>query len=166
MSAFLLASRIRVQYYLGFHTALEYYGCANSFFNETYIAVRAKDRFDPFRYSRYWFRPVFVKDVLSHIDERNYQENTIRVSSKERTFIECIERIHYAGGWEECIKSLEDLGGLDTEKLSALLVKQGNNSTLRRAGYILELLRTRSPFYEHIPDQLLQDLEKRVSGPP
>jgi len=30
----LIASKIRNKYYLGFHTALEYYGCASSFYNE------------------------------------------------------------------------------------------------------------------------------------
>jgi len=52
------------------------------------------------------------------VEEKYYQGGKVRVSSKERTFIECINRIQYAGGWEECVKSLESLGGLNMEKLS------------------------------------------------
>ena len=35
----LIASKIRKKYYLGFHTALEFYGCAYSAFNEAYVCA-------------------------------------------------------------------------------------------------------------------------------
>jgi len=161
----LVASKIRNEYYLGFHTALEYYGSASSFYNEAYVCVRAEDRFDPFSYGRFRFRPVFVEDITLEVEEKSYLENVVRVSSKERTFIECIDRVQYAGGWEECIKSLEGLAGLDTEKLPNL-VEYKKKSLIRRVGYILELLKERSPFYEHVPDGLLNVLEAQISGSP
>jgi predicted transcriptional regulator of viral defense system len=162
----LIASKIRDEYYLGFHTALEYYGCASSFYNEAYICVKAKDRFDPFQYKRFSFRPVFVEDVTLGVEEKSYQGSTIKVSSKERSFIECTDRIQYAGGWEECIKSLEGLGGLNMEKLLNLLYKYKKDILSRRIGYFLELLRKRSPFYEHVNDHLLNEIERQITGPP
>ena len=162
----LIASKIRDEYYLGFHTALEYYGCASSFYNETYICVKAKDRFDPFQYKRFSFRPVFVEDVTLEVEEKHYQGSIVKVSSKERTFIECIDRVQYAGGWEECIKSLEGLGGLNMEKLLNLLYKYKKDILFRRVGYVLELLKKRSPFYEHLNDHLLNEIEKQITGPP
>ena len=162
----LIASKIREEYYLGFHTALEYYGCASSFYNETYICVKANDRFDPFQYKRFSFRPVFVEDVALDVERKHYQGSIIKVSSKERTFIECIDRVQYAGGWEECIKSLEGLGGLDMEKLLNLLYKYKKDVLFRRVGFILELLKKRSPFYEHVNDQLLNEIERQITGPP
>jgi len=163
----LIASKIRNKYYLGFHTALEYYGCASSFYNEAYVCVKAKDRFNPFQYKRFSFRPVFVDDITLGVEEKNYHGNTIKVSSKERTFIECIDRIQYAGGWEECIKSLEGLRTLNIEKLVNLLLHKYKKDILfRRVGYILELLKERSPFYEHVNDHLLNEVEKQITGPP
>jgi len=162
----LIASKIRDKYYLGFHTALEHYGCASSFYNEAYICVKAKDRFDPFQYKRFSFRPVFVEEVTLETEEKHYQGTTIRVSSKERTFIECIDRVQYAGGWEECIKSLEGLGGLNMKKLLNLLYKYKKDLLLRRIGYFLEHLKKRSPFYEHVNDHLLNEIEKQITGPP
>lgn len=163
----LIASKIRNKYYLGFHTALEYYGCASSFYNEAYVCVKAKDRFNPFQYKRFSFRPVFVEDITLGVEEKNYHGNTIKVSSKERTFIECIDRIQYAGGWEECIKSLEGLGGLNIKKLVNLLLHKYKKDILfRRVGYILELLKERSPFYEHVNDHLLNEIERQITGPP
>ena len=120
----LIASKIRKEYYLGFHTALEYYGSAYSTFNEAYVCVQARDRFDQFNYGRFTFKPVFTKDTVSQVVEKPYGSSLIRVSSKERTFIECIDRVQYAGGWEECTKSLAQLGGIDFEKLVTLAFNQ------------------------------------------
>jgi len=162
----LIASKIREEYYLGFHTALEYYGCASSFYNEACTCVKAKDRFDPFQYKRFRFRPVFVKNVTLQVEKKHYKGSFIRISSKERTFVECIDKVQYAGGWEECIKSLEGLGGLNIKKLLNLLHNYKSGILLRRVGYVLELLRKRSPFYEHIDDRLLNDIKEQIKGPP
>lgn len=162
----LIASKIRKNYYIGYHTALEYYGSAYSTFNEAYVCVQAKDRFDPFKYGRFTFKPVFTKDTTSNIVEKPHGNSFLRISSKERTFIECIDRVQYAGGWEECIKSLAELRGIDFEKLATLTVNQKKQILLREVGYILELLKNTSPFYEHINNNLLDKLEKQVKGPP
>lgn len=162
----LVASKIREKYYLGFHTALEYYGCANSVFNEAYVCVQPKNRFDPFSYKRLSFKPVFVKDTKSQVLEKTYQNSLLKVSNKERTFIECIDRPQYAGGWEENIKSLENLSGIDTKKLIKLTLGQGRKSLPGRIGYVLELLRNRSPFYEHISDSTLNELKTKIKNPP
>ena len=162
----LIASKIRDKYYLGFHTALEYYGCASSLYNEAYICVKAKDRFDPFQYRRFNFKPVFVKDVSLEVEEKRYQENILKVSSKERTLIECIDKVRYAGGWEECIKSLEGLGSINVKKMLNLLREHRNDILFRQVGYVLELLRERSPFYEHIDDHVLDEIEGLITGSP
>lgn len=162
----LVASKIRKEYYLGFHTALEYYGCAYSAFNEAYVCVNSKDRFDPFRFKRFIFKPLFVKDTTSQVVEKRYGSSLLRVSSKERTFIECIDRVQYVGGWEECVKSLENLRGLDVEKLISLTLQQGKMSLLRRVGFIVDLLRKRSPFYEHVTDTMLSKIDIETRGPP
>lgn len=163
----LIASKIRKEYYLGFHTALEYYGCASSFYNEAYICVKAENRFNPFQYKRFRFTPVFVKDVNLEVEKKRYHGNVVKVSSKERTFIECVDRVQYAGGWEECIKSLEGLGGLNMEKLVKLLLHDYKKDILfRRIGYILELLKKRSQFYEHVNESLLNEIERHITGQP
>lgn len=162
----LIASKIRKNYYLGFHTALEYHGAAYSTFNQAYICVKPKDRFNPFTYKRFKFKPVFVKETTSQVAEKPYGTSTIRVSTKERTLLDCITRPQYAGGWEECIKSLENLSGVDAEKTVTLALKQKRKTIRRRLGYILELLRNRSPYYEHINDHTLNKLKKEKQAPP
>jgi predicted transcriptional regulator of viral defense system len=162
----LVASKIRQSHYLGFHTALEYYGCANSLLNEAYVCVQARDRFNPFHYKRFSFKPVFIKDITSEIVEKPYYQSLLKVSSKERAFIECIDRIRYAGGWEESVKSLEGLSGLDFGKLLKLTLKQGKASLNRRIGYVMELLKNRSPFYEHLDEKMLNRIAEHTKGSP
>lgn len=160
----LIASKIRDEYYLGFHTALEYYGCAHSLYNEAYICVKVRDRFDPFQYGRFSFRPVFVEDTDIEVEDKRYQGRILRVSSKERTFLDCLDRVQYAGGWEECLKRLEGLRDLNFQKVINLVLKREKDILLRRAGYVLELLKKHSPFYEHLNDHLLNRIAERVSG--
>ena len=162
----LVASKIRKEYYLGFHTALEYYGSAYSAFNQAYICIKPKNRFDPFNYKRFTFKPVFVKDTFSEVFEKPYRKSVIKVSSKERTFIECVDRPQYSGGWEECLKSLENLNGVDVEKLINLTLKQERRSLVKRIGYVLELLKNRSPFYEDIKDILFKKIEAKINAEP
>ena len=162
----LIASKIRKNYYLGFHTALEYHGAAYSTFNQAYICVKPKDRFNPFTYKRFKFKPVFVKETTSQVAEKPYGTSIIRVSTKERTLLDCITRPQYAGGWEECIKSLENLSGVDAEKTVTLALEQKRKTIRRRLGYILELLRNRSPYYEHINDHTLNKLKTEKQAPP
>jgi predicted transcriptional regulator of viral defense system len=163
---FLIASKIREDYFLGFHTALEYYGSAYSAFNEVYVCTTSRNRFNPFSYKRFTFKRVEVKDTTSQVLNKHYGKNFLRVSSKERTFIECVDKPQYAGGWEECIKSLENLSGIDEEQLLSLTLKQKGKRLLSRVGYVLELLKKRSPFYEHISDDTLNEIEMKTKGSP
>lgn len=162
----LIASKIRDRYFLGFHTALKFYGCSYSHYNEVYICIREGDRFDPFEFQRVKFRPVFVKDLDTGVEEKMYEKNILRVSSKERTFIDCIDRVDYAGGWEESLKSLVGLGGLDFKKILHLVLEYEKEILYRRVGYILELLKEYSQFYEHLDESFLDELEKHVTDRP
>jgi len=161
----LIAAKIKQQYYLGYHTALEYYGCAQSLWNEAYICIKPKSRFDPFKYKHLSFKPVFTNDTTTEIHRSLYLNIAIKVSSKERTLMECLTKIQYAGGWEETIKSLEGLGGVNQEKLLNLLSKQKSQMAIKRIGYVLELLKNRSQFYEHIEDQTLAEIQELVTEP-
>ncbi|MEE8423995.1 MAG: type IV toxin-antitoxin system AbiEi family antitoxin, partial [Thermodesulfobacteriota bacterium] len=159
---FLIASKIRCDYYLGYHTALEFYGCAYSHFNEVYIAIKKKDRFDPFQYRGFKFRPVFVQDTSLSVEEKRYLGHNVKVSSKERTFIDCLERVRYAGGWEESFKSLQGLGGLDFNSIDKTLSSYNNALLFRKSGFVLELLQDTSLFYEHFSDRMLNRLHRKI----
>lgn len=163
---FLIASKLRDNYYLGYHTALEFYGCAYSHFNQAQVAIKKEDRFDQFQHRGLDFRPIFVQNTDFGVEEKEYSRHGVRVSTEERTFIDCLDRVGYAGGWEESLKSLQRLGGLNFNTLTKTLRKYDNDLLRRKAGFALELFRDVSVFYEHLDDKTLHTLREEIGENP
>ena len=163
----LVGSKIRMRYYLGYHTALEFYGCAySSVYNEVYVCVSKKDRFNAFECKRMRFVPAFTKDIRTGVDKRKYLGVQVFVSSPERTFADCISKPGYAGGWEECLKSLEGLSGIKKQEIYGLLCKLDVDFLYRKAGLILEMLRKHSVHYEWVNDSLLAEIKTHIGVSP
>ncbi|RZN65483.1 MAG: hypothetical protein EF806_00905 [Candidatus Methanoliparum thermophilum] len=144
MDKILVGSKIRKRYYLGYYTALEFYGCAYSAYNEMYVCIDKQDRLDSFECANQRFVPVFTKDIASGVEAKKYLGQRIYVSSRERTFLDCVNKPKYAGRWEECLKSLEGLSGVNGQKIYRLLHKFDSDFLYRKTGFILELLRDHS----------------------
>ncbi|MFX0207273.1 MAG: hypothetical protein ACFFDT_14895 [Candidatus Hodarchaeota archaeon] len=162
---FLVAAKFRYgQSILAYHSALEFYGCAYNTFDEVFLGVKTK--FAPFTVCGIKYRPVFLRKPDLHIKKLTVSNNVnIRVTSRERTFIDCINQPKYAGGWEESLKSLESLNGIDFKKLLELIDDFSPSQLLiRKTGYILDLLRDHSMYYEELPQDLLKRLELMVSS--
>lgn len=161
---FLLAAKIRgKQGVLAYHSALEFYGCAYNEFNEILLGV--KTYFTPFTVGRIEVRPVFLPESGLGIVERTIPNNVkVKVTSRERTFLDCLNHVDYSGGWEECLKSFESLGGLDFKKLIALMSSMSVGQLLiRKAGFILEVLRDHSIYYQDVLERQLKKLESWLS---
>jgi len=159
----LIASKVRKKSFLGFHSALELYGCAYSATNCSYLCIEPNDRFNAFTFNSFSIKPVFVKDSSFEVIQLEYQEHLLRVSGKERLFLDCVSKPKYVEGWEECLKSLEGLGGLDFERLLSILEGgYGGQTAVRRAGLVLEMLKGSSIYYKHLPDSVLTGIESLV----
>ncbi|MHA1927159.1 MAG: type IV toxin-antitoxin system AbiEi family antitoxin domain-containing protein, partial [Candidatus Thorarchaeota archaeon] len=79
---FLIASKIQPNSFLGFHTALEFYGVSHSvYYNESYVCGPEKNRFRPFTIHGIKIRPVVVQNNESGINNPLYHKERIRVSS-------------------------------------------------------------------------------------
>lgn len=74
--------------------------------------------------------------------------------------------MQYAGGWEECLKSLQVLKGLDFNKILGYLDSYGNELLARKTGLVLELLRDNSVFYEHLSESVLKKLHGKIGERP
>lgn len=162
---YLIASKIQSQYYLGYHTALEFYGCAYSSYNEIYIVVPIERKFREFDFKQVRYHPVFTLHHNMGVKRTLHRNHEIKVSSPSRTFLDCIDRPEYAGGWEECIKSLEGLAGVSSTDLKHLLGKIGKDMLFRKSGFILSLL-SENPYYRGILDDLHQFLESHIGKSP
>ncbi len=62
----------------------------------------------------------------------------IRVTTLERTLVDCFDRVELAGGIEEAWRSLEAVSYFDTGKVIAYLDLLGNSVTAAKVGFFLE----------------------------
>jgi len=162
---YLIASKIQKPYYLGYHTALEMHGCAYSSYNEAYIVVPPNKKFRGFEFKNIRYRPIFNSHSQIGLKKINHKNQKIIVSSPSRTFLDCIERPEYSGGWEECLKSLESLAGVKANELKQLLNKIGKDMLFRKTGLILDIL-DENPYYQGILSNLKSYLNKKMGKSP
>ena len=162
---YLIASKVQKPYYLGFHTALEMHGCAYSNYNEVYIVVPPNKKFRGFEFKNIRYRPIFNSHSQIGLKKINHKNQKIIVSSPSRTFLDCIDRPEYSGGWEECLKSLESLAGVKANELKQLLDKIGKDMLFRKTGFILNILDD-NPYYQGTLSTLKSYLNKKIGKSP
>ncbi|MBS3796050.1 MAG: hypothetical protein KGY80_14185 [Candidatus Thorarchaeota archaeon] len=165
--SFLIGHVVRPDGFIGYHTALEYYGLGHSlYYRDVYVCVDDESRrFRPFEYSKRRYRPVVVKDTDSFIINATRGAKNVRVSSRERTFVDCVDRIEYAGGWRELLFSLLGMN-LDPRKLLRVLHNRDNQYLIRRVGFVLDLLRKHSSSYSVFDAAAMEKFVELVDGAP
>lgn len=163
---YLVGSKLRERYYLGYHTALELHGCAYSAFHETHVVTLEDDRFRSFVHGSDAFRNVVSKDVDTEVVEVRVLETKVRVSSASRTFVECIRKWPLCGGLEEVLKSLDGLEGVSPEGLEASIGIYDYDILRRSVGFFLELMMRESPYYSHVPRGYIESLRQTVGKAP
>lgn len=162
---YLMASKIQDPYYLGYHTGLEVYGVAYSSYNEVYIVVEPSKKFRSFRFKDVLYRPVYNSIHDLEVKTMVHRGQNLVVSSPSRTFLDCIDRPEYSGGWEECLKSLESLSGVKVEGLIKVLDAMGKDMMYRKTGLVLELFDD-NPYYEGILSEIFPYLKDNMGSSP
>ena len=138
-SKFEIASKISKDSYVSYHSALEYYGVANQVFSN--VIVCSTSRFNNFEFEDVEYINKVNKNYTEVVD---IVTAGVRVSSLERTIIDCIDNINLAGGIEEILNALEQTKVLNEEKLLKVLNSYNQVLLYQKVGYILE----------HFQDQL------------
>lgn len=130
---FEIASNISRTSFICFHSALEYYGIANQVFNDVTVGSLTKFNNFTFQDSKFVYKQVknavFVKDVISE---------GIKVTSLEKTIIDCIDDISLAGGIEEVLNALEQIKYLKEEILTKVLEDSDKMFLYQKVGYLFE----------------------------
>lgn len=126
-----IASSITSNAYISHHTALEYYGCANQVYHEVYVSSGKK--FNSFRYDDITYTYIAPR-INSGIE---LKENDIKVTSIERTILDCINDFEKIGGLEELLRSLPLIPYTSEKKLLYLLKEYNKQFLYQKTGYIL-----------------------------
>lgn len=163
-SKYLIGSKVKSSYYLGHHTALEILGSAQSVHNGCFISIGIGNRFRSFRFGDWMFDPVVVNDLDTEIIDRVVDNQSIRISSPSRTFVECTQRPDLCIGYEEVYKSLDSLGGVEIEGILSVLDMYEIDILYRSVGFFLDELRGGSPYYSHIEKKDMEKIRKRTGS--
>lgn len=134
---YLIGSCISPTACIAYHSALEFHGLANQVYNIMYVSDSRKFRSFEFADVEYEF--VF-NDNQKGIDRINYGE-VLRVTDKERTLIDCIDKMKYSGGIEEVLNALGSIRNMQEYNLLEMLNHYDNIHLWQKAGYLLSMFK-------------------------
>jgi predicted transcriptional regulator of viral defense system len=167
-----VAAKMATDAVLAYHTALEYHGAAYAIHSRLTYLTGVGQRalvFQGITYTPVPFPRVLVNGHRENVmvDEGFRGTTLVRVTSRERTLVDVLDRVSLSGGWEEVWRSLEVMSSLDLESVVTYALALGNATTIAKVGFfleqhgeqfavgngVLERLRTRVPRGLHYADR-------------
>lgn len=163
-SKFLIGSCISDSSYISYHAALEYHGLANQVYTTLYVSDSTKFRSFEYADVRYEYIASHNPGWIDHINHGAI----LRVTSKERTIIDCMDVLKYAGGIEEVVHALDVVKNLKEHYLLEVLKQYGNKRLYQKAGYLLSMfkeeLHLSDAFFLHIRSQVGEGKKYFLAG--
>lgn len=155
---FEIASKISNTSFVCYHSALEYYGFANQVFGVVLVCSLTKFNNFIFEDNEYICKPVksikFVNDIASE---------GIRVSSLEKTIIDCIDNIDLAGGIEEVLNALEQIKYINENKLLEILKDINKMYLYQKTGFLFELYNNQLDLSNEFFEECKSHVSKKVN---
>lgn len=141
---FVVASKVASPYVLGYHSALELHGFAESVFYDT-VHVATPARFAAFDFEGTRVRRVAADPELIAVGavEHKRSGQTVKVASRELALVQCADRVKYAGGLEEVLLSVQGFPSLAFDALKEVLSVVDKKVLYRKVGFILTYLADR-----------------------
>ena len=128
---YMISSKIQNDSFVSYHSAFDYYGVKNQVFYIVYVS--SKKKFENFDFDGYSYE--FIKNKY---DFGIIQKGSVRITDKERTVLDNINRTDLAGGNEELIMCLELMGRLDNNKIMEYLKYYNSKKLYAKVGFVLE----------------------------
>lgn len=134
-----VASALTPTAYISYHSALEFYGMANQVFNTMYVA--SDSRFNNFDFDGLSY--IYARSPISVGIETPIMSYGIRITSLERTIIDCIDRIDRCGGSEEMLQCFGMIMHVSEVKLMEVLSSYDKATLYKKAGFVLSKFKSR-----------------------
>ena len=134
-----VASSLTPTAYVAYHSALEFYGVANQVFNTMYVA--SESIFNSFEFAGLSY--MYAKSPTNVGIETPVMSYGIRVTSLERTVIDCIDRIDRCGGSEEMLQCFGMIMHISEAKLMEVLASYDKATLYKKTGFVLSRFRGR-----------------------
>ena len=139
---FIIASYLIEPYYIGFRSALNYYGYTEQISRTVFIASTRRKLKSSLEISGVTYRFVTMSERkffgAKQISINGYQVN---ISEPEKTIVDCLDQLRYCGGISEVAKALwYGRDELDFVKVAEYSRRNGNRAASQRLGYLIEIL--------------------------
>lgn len=157
---FLIASQLVEPYYIGYLSALNFHGLTEQTPLMVFIATtrRARDRTIhgiPYRFV------TLTGEKFFGFEGYAVEDKMVNVSNPEKTIVDCLDRLEYAGGVEEVVGGLCERREVDLERLVEYAIRIGNGAVVKRLHYLLCLLDYDIPV--ELEDRLRDNYSKAYS---
>ncbi len=140
----LVASRLKEDYAIAYHSALEAHGVAHAPFRRvTVVSNRTPLRFEYRGHEFVVRRPpkaLMAKEGdlwKTMVVPLRRGDALINVTSRERTLVDCFENLKWAGGIEEVLRSVGGFPSLKVQYVIAYAELLASPSTVARVGWVL-----------------------------
>lgn len=139
---FVIASYLIRPYYVGFRSALNYYGYTEQTTRTVFVASTRRKLKPALQVSGVTYRFVYIPErKLFGVTEVILGGYPVSISDKEKTIVDCLARLEYCGGIAEVAKALSYAGQeVDYTKMVQYAHRNGNRAATQRLGYLLETL--------------------------
>ncbi|MCK4304562.1 MAG: transcriptional regulator [Candidatus Eisenbacteria sp.] len=140
---FLVATHLRDDAVVAYHSALAFHGHAYSIWWRMQYLTAARVR--PFAFRVVEFVGVQapragrdLPDFGGGVQVRPHAGGHVRVTSLERSLVDLLHAPEYGGGWEEIWRSLESVEFFDLAAVIEHVLRLGSALTTARVGFFLE----------------------------
>lgn len=153
---FSFIDRVLEEYYVGYWTALNYWQMTEQIPRTIFVATRKRRR--DFAYDN--VVPIHFVAVSPHKffgwTAERIGSVEFRISDREKTIVDSLDQLQYAGGVSEVVKGLRT--SLDWEKMATYAERLRNSSVRKRLGYLIEILELR------ISEKVLEQLRLSIGS--
>ena len=144
---YVIARKLVSPYYVGFASALNYYGITEQVSRTTYIVTTKPKRPLRFHAEEYHF-VCFPEKRFFGMREEWIGDLKFDISGREKTVADCLYMPEYSGGLTEVAKAFREK--LDYEKLYMYATAIDDLASLKRLGYMLDVLKIKTPAREKL----------------
>lgn len=139
---FIIASYLIEPYYIGFRSALNYYGYTEQVSRTVFVASTRRKLKSSLEISGVTYRLVYMSEHKFFGAAKVILDgHQVNISEPEKTIVDCLDRLRYCGGVVEVAKALwYGRDELDFVKMAEYASKNGNKAVSQRLGYLMETL--------------------------
>jgi predicted transcriptional regulator of viral defense system len=135
---FLLPPLVIERYFISFHSLLSFYNLIPEPIDTIYVCTPNRKRNLSFHGYKYKFFSIKEENYFGY-EEIEIQNHKVKVAQMEMLLINCLQQEEYAGGMKKISEVFAKCRErIDRNRLINYALKIGNQSLMRRLGYIMD----------------------------